>query len=218
MDKKQIQRDILQMSYEAGACHLGSALSCVDILVDLFDNVIEDDDIFLFGKASGVATYYAILAEKGYFAKDKLVEYIKNYPLPSKEVEGVLHSFGSLGHALSVATGLALSDRNRRVFVLLSDGECQEGSTLEAVAFAGHHNLTNLYVIVDNNGIQACGHTKDILKMDTIWEYMENTLPNCKIIETVKGDGVEFMSNDHNWHYQNLTPELYEKALKQINV
>ncbi|MCK9370395.1 thiamine pyrophosphate-dependent enzyme [Candidatus Dojkabacteria bacterium] len=213
---KQIQKDILIASYEAGACHLGSALSCVDILHDLFYIQKIKPEQFLFAKASGVACYYAILADLGYFPKDKLGEYLKQYPLPSKEVAGIQHSFGSLGHGLSVATGLALSDRNRDIYVLLSDGECQEGSTLEAVAFIGHHNLTNLHVIVDNNKIQALGHTRDIIKMDTIWNYMENNLPNCKIVNTVKGQGIDFMEDSADWHYKNLTKELLDKALCQI--
>jgi transketolase len=214
MDKKIIQKNILTASFEAKACHLGSALSCVDILVDLFDNVIQPNDVFLFSKASGVATYYAILADRGYFAPDKLAEYIHKYPLPSKEVPGVLHSFGSLGHGLSVAAGLALADRKRKVYVLLSDGECQEGSTMEAVLFARQHRLDNLYVHIDYNKLQACGAIDDVLKVD--WNFFEYNLPHCKIHHTIKGAGIDFMEGDYNWHYQNLTPELLDEALKQI--
>ena len=214
MDKSLIKKDILNASYDAKACHLGSALSCVDILVDLFDNVIQPDDAFLFSKASGVATYYAILAEQGYFPKEKLAEYLHNYPLPSKEIPGVIHSLGSLGHGLSVSVGLALADRKRKVYVLLSDGECQEGSTMEAVLFARQHRLDNLYVHIDRNKCQACGTTNDILKID--WAFYEYNLPNCVIHDTIKGAGVDFMEDDYTWHYRNLTPELLEEALKQV--
>ena len=213
---KQIKRDILQASYDAGACHIGSALSCVEILVDLFYVKKIKPENFLFSKASGVACYYAILADLGYFPKDKLVEYLKQYPLPSKEVAGIQHSFGSLGHGLSVATGLALADRKRDIYVLLSDGECQEGSTLEAVSFAKQHFLTNIFVIVDNNGLQACGSTKDIIDMTYIWEFMLKSLPNCWIADTIKGDGVDFMENDYTWHYKNMSKEQLNLALKQI--
>jgi transketolase len=214
--RKQIQKDILTASYEAGACHIGSALSCVDILVNLFYNVIKDGDVFLFAKASGVATYYAILARKGYFPKNKLAHYLKQYPLPSKEVPGVIHSVGSLGHGLSVAAGIAQANRNRKVYVLLSDGECQEGSTLEAVSYIAQHKLDNLYVIVDNNGIQACGFTDNIIGMDEIFKFMKASLPNCEICYTVKGAGVDFIENDYTWHYRNITKEQLDKALKQI--
>ena len=212
----QIKKDVLVASYDAWACHIGSALSCVDILVNLFYVQKIKPEQFLFSKASGVATYYAILADLGYFPKEKLAEYLKNYPLPSTEVPGVVHSFGSLGHGLSVACGMALGDRENEYYVLLSDGECQEGSTLEAVSFAKHHKLDNLYVIVDDNKNQALGKTKDILNMGGIFEFMKNTLPNCEIVETVKGSGVDFMENDNSWHYRNLDKEHLEKALAQI--
>ena len=213
----QIKKDVLVASYEARACHLGSALSCVDILVKLFyGGIINDDNVFLFSKASGVATYYAILADKGYFPKEKLASYLKNYPLPSTEVPSVVHSFGSLGHGLSVACGIALGNRNRNVYILLSDGECQEGSTLEAVSFARQHKLNNLFVFIDNNKYQALGKTDDIMNMDGIFEFMKKNLPNCEILDTVKGVGVDFMEGDNSWHYKNLDKETLEKALCQI--
>lgn len=219
MDAKisQIKKDVLNASYEAKACHIGSALSCVDILVRLFySNIISKSDVFLFGKASGVATYYTILADRGYFPKEKLTFYLRNYPLPSTDVPGVVHSFGSLGHGLSVACGMALADRNKKVFILLSDGECQEGSTLEAVSFARQHKLDNLFVFIDNNKNQALGKTDDIMNMDEIFNFMKKSLPNCEILDTVKGDGVDFMENSADWHYKNLDKEKLEKALCQI--
>lgn len=212
----QIKKDVLNASYDAGACHIGSALSCVDILINIFYAKNITPGKFLFSKASGVATYYAILADIGFFPKEKLAYYLKNYPLPSTEVPGVVHSFGSLGHGLSVVCGMALGDRENDYYILLSDGECQEGSTLEAVSFAGHHKLTNLHVIVDNNKNQALGKTDDIMKMDGIFDFMRNTLPNCEIVDTIKGDGVDFMSSDNSWHYRNLDKEHLEKALCQI--
>lgn len=211
----RIRRQILKASYEAGACHIGSALSCVDILVELYYKTLKKDDIFLFSKASGVATLYAILADKGYFPKEKLSYYLKNYPLASKEVPGVIHSVGSLGHGLSVAVGLALGNRKRRVYTLLSDGECQEGSTYEASLFARQHKLNNLHVIVDDNGLQACGATKDILDLETAYEFFRKTLPNFKRVRTIKGQGVSFMENDYCWHYRNLDKKLLNKALEE---
>lgn len=214
--KKQLFRDILVSSYEAGACHIGSALSCLDILIDLFYKTLKKGDIFLFSKASGVATYYAILADKGYFLKKELSYYLKNYPLPSKEVPGVINSFGSIGHGLSVACGLALGDRSKRVFILISDGELQEGSTYEAALFARQHKLKNLYVICDNNGLQACGRIKDILDLETAFDFYKKTLPNFKRVKTIKGKGVKFLENKVESHYMNLTAEKLNEALKWI--
>lgn len=214
--EKQIKRELLQASHKAGACHLGSALSCVSILVDLFYTKKIDPKDFLFGKASGVAAYYTVLADLGYFGKDYVADYLKNYPLPSTEVPGITHSFGSVGHALSVAVGMALKDRERDIYVLLSDGDCQEGSTLEAALFANKHNLTNLHVLVDNNRFVACGYTPDILEMKPVWDFLRACLPNLEVVDTVKGDGISFMENNYEWHYKNLTDDLLEVALKEL--
>jgi transketolase len=216
MREKSIKRDILQASYESKACHIGSALSCVGILVDLFYNTLKPNDVFLFAKASGAAAYYAVLADKGYFSKEKLAEYLKNYPLASKEVPGVVHSVGSVGHGLPVAVGLALADRTRDVYCLISDGEVQEGTTYEAALFARKHKLDNLYVIVDANGLQACGEVKDILPIDTALTFLHRTFPHFKVEYTTKGDGVEFMENKYEWHYLNLSEAQLKEALCQI--
>jgi transketolase len=208
---KQLKRDILQASFDAGACHISSALSCIRIVNGLFDKIREGDR-FIFAKASGACALYVVLADRGFFPKEKVAEYLKQYPLASKEVPGVLHSVGSLGHGLSVAAGLALADRTRDVYVLLSDAELQEGSTMEAALFIKQHNLQNLYVIVDDNSMQACGMTEEILRPD--WSLFE-TLPNFERVRTVKGEGVDFMQ-DWEWHYKNLTPELLEKALNGL--
>lgn len=213
---KQIKKQILQSSYEAGACHLGSALSCADILIDLFYKVLSQDDIFIFSKASGVATYYTILSDFGYFPKNLISKYLHDYPLPSKEVPGVIHSFGSLGHGLPVACGMAYANPDKKVYVLVSDGECQEGTTYESALFARQHNLKNLYVLVDYNKIQACGRTKDVLDLEESFKFLKKMFPNFKVIKTTKGKGVDFMEDSIDWHYKNLTQELLDKALKQI--
>jgi transketolase len=213
---KQIDTDVLKSSFEAGACHLGSSLSCTPIMVKLFYETLTDRDVFIFSKASGAATYYAILADKGYFPKEKLAEYLKNYPEVSKEVPGVIWSGGSVGHGLAVAVGLAHADRTRNVYVLISDGECQEGVTYESALFARQHKLTNLFVICDSNGLQACGSTSDIMDLETAYDFFQKTFPNFDLQRTVKGRGVSFMENKYEWHYKNLTPELLDQALKEI--
>lgn len=212
----EIKKMVLEASFEAGACHIGSALSCVKILVDLFYGKMKERDIFLFSKASGVATFYSILVDKGYFPKDKLAYYLKNYPLPSKEIPGVIHSVGSLGHGLPVAVGLALGDRTRNVYCLMSDGECQEGTTYESALFARQHKLSNLFVIVDDNQIQGLDYTSSILDLTTAYSFLKETLLNIDIVKTIKGEGVDFMEGKPEWHYRNLTAELLEKALCQI--
>jgi transketolase len=212
VDIKSLRRTILQASFDAGACHLGSALSCLEIIIPI---LYEKEGIFLFGKASGVAAYYTILSEQGYFPKEKIAYYLKNYPLPSIEVPGVVHSFGSVGHALSVAVGMALGNREQNVHVLLSDGDCQEGATYEAALFARQHKLDNLFVYVDDNKMVACGPTSEILDLETAYDFLRKTLPNVEIVDTVKGQGVSFMEGDFNWHYKNLTEELLEQALKE---
>ena len=205
--EKKIRIDILNASFSAKACHIGSSLSCVDILVDLFYTKKIKPEQLIFSKASGVATYYAILADLGYFPKDKLHEYLRDYPLASKHVPGVIHSVGSVGMGLSVAVGLALSDRTKDIYCLISDGQLNEGVTYEAALFARQHKLTNLHVICDFNGKQAMGSTDDILNLDTAVDFFEKTFPDFKNVKTIKGAGVDFMENDYTWHYKNLTPE-----------
>lgn len=238
---KKIRRSILQESYDAGACHIGSALSCVEILVALYYKIMKEEDIFIFSKASGVVTLYSILADKG-FIKEKVSKYLKQYPLPSREVNGVTWSGGSLGQGLSVATGIALADRSKKVYCLLSDGELQEGNTWEAILFAGHHKLNNLIVIIDRNGLQACGGTEDILALEPLeekfqafnWNAVEvsghimpaiievernynSDEPKVIIAKTIKGRGVNFMENKYEWHYKNLDKKGLEEALLQVS-
>ena len=216
--EQEIRRQILQSSFDAKACHIGSALSCVGIMVDLFYNRLQEGDIFLFSKASGVATFYSILADKGFFPKEKIAEYLHDYPLPSREVPGVVFSCGSLGHGLPVACGLAHANPDKKVYVLISDAECQEGTTYESALFAHHHDLKNLHVIVDNNAIQACDHTYNILNLNlTAFPFLKESFPDIDIVNTIKGDGVDFMEDSPEWHYRNLTPELLDEALKQID-
>lgn len=210
----KIRKQILKISYEAQSCHIGSALSCVYILVKLFWETLKKDDVFLFAKASGIAAYYCILAEKGIIEENKLAEYLKNYPLASKEVPGVIHSIGSLGHGLSVACGIALAKKLKkesgRVYCLISDGELQEGSTYEALLFARQYRLP-LITICDYNVFQACGEIKNILEIP----YLDFAC--LQIIPTTKGQGVSFMENKVEWHYRNLLEEEYEKALLELN-
>jgi transketolase len=213
---KKVKELILDASYEAHACHLGSALSCAEILVELFFGTkMRVGDHFIFSKASGAAAYYATMALKGMIKKEDVAGYLKHYPLSNKAVPGVIWSGGSLGHGLPIAVGLALANPNHKVFVLMGDGEIAEGTTWESVLFAAHHRLGNLNIIVDRNRLQACGKTEDILKIDNALELLGKLFP-ITVKQTTKGEGVDFMENDYRWHYFNLTPELLAKAKKQL--
>jgi transketolase len=223
-----IKRKILDISYKAGACHIGSALSSLEAIQAILE--IKGDDYFIFSKASGIGAYYAIV-----YDTDKAVELLKKYPLPSKEA-GMIWSGGSLGQGLSVACGLALADRNKKVYVLMSDGELQEGQTWEAVMFAAQHKLKNLIVVVDNNGMQALGKTKDICNLKPLEEKFQafgwctsevnghslksliialkqRHKPHVVIANTIKGHGVKFIEDlGYKNHYFNLK-DGYEKEI-----
>ena len=214
MQNNSLRKLILEASLEAGACHIGSALSAVDIVERVYKTK-KKRDVFVFAKASGVAALYAVLAKRGVIPKDKVVYYLKHYPLPSREVPGVIHSVGSLGHGLPVAVGLALADRTRKVYCLISDAEIQEGTTWESILFARQHKLKNLKIIVDKNKLQACGSTKDILDIDKALELLEELFP-IEVVKTIKGQGVDFMEGKFEWHYWNLDEKLLKKALKQL--
>jgi len=210
--QKRLRRMIIENSFRSNACHIGSALSAIEIIVEIFSKMGKND-LFVFSKASGVAALYVILAEKGYFPKNKVAYYLKKYPLASKEVPGVLHSVGSLGHGLPVATGLALADRKRDVYVLVSDGELQCGTTWECLLFIKHHKIKNLKIYCDWNGLQACGKIKDIL--DLPYDFLRKR--GIKMIKTIKGKGVNFMENRYEWHYWNLSEFQFKQAMKELD-
>jgi transketolase len=240
LSARKIRQNILRASYEAGACHIGSALSCVEILMVLYSGILKEDDVFIFSKASGACTLYEILAEKGIIDRQEVSDYLKKYPLAGREVPGVIWSAGSLGHGLPIAVGMALADKKRKVYCLVSDGEMQEGTTWESALFANQYNLNNLTVIVDRNFFQACGKTEDILKLEPLakkWEAfgwgtktinghslveIENSLkllhkkPLLIIAKTVKGKGVSFCENEYSWQYRNLDEGLLKLALKEL--
>ena len=212
--KNKIRKAVLKDSFYAKACHIGSALSCVDILCDLYYKILKKEDIFVFSKASGVSALYAILEDKKVIKNAYKI--LKKYPLVSKEVKGCVWSGGSLGMGLGIACGIALGNRKKNVYVLISDAEMQEGTFYEAGLFARHHNLTNLSVICDYNGIQALGKTKDILGLSTAVEFAKKTFPNFQAIKTIKGNGVEFMRDRYEWHYKNLSDYDLEEALNGL--
>ena len=207
---KGVRRRIIEIAYENEAIHIGSCLSCVDILVALYFSEMEDDDIFILSKGHAALALYVVLNEKGVLSDEILDTYLQDGGLPgmaTRGYPGVVCSTGSLGHGLPMAVGMAyalkLAGSNRRVFVLMGDGECQEGSVWEAVNMAERLKLDNLRWAIDHNGLQGYMHTA--------------TPPFHSVHFTTKGKGVSFMENDMKWHYYKLTKELRDQALKELS-
>ena len=247
------------MVASAKASHIGSCLSMIDILAVLYSGIVDidplhpasaDRDLVIVSKGHAAAGLYSILAHKGYFPVSDLQTFCENgSPLfghvTSGKVPGVEFSTGSLGHGLAYASGLALiakiKQSPRKHFVLMSDGECNEGSVWESVLFAAHHELGNLTAIVDRNRQQSFGSTETTLRLEPFaekwrsfgWEVQEidghnhfelhaaltastSDSPKIVIANTTKGKGVSFMENQVKWHYSYPNPLELELALAEL--
>jgi transketolase len=256
----RIRRIILEQSKRANVGHIGSALSIADIIAALYDGVLRvtdpndpDRDRFILSKGHAALALYAALALRGWIDDEDLATYCGDGSLlgvhPERELKGIDFSTGSLGHGLSMGAGSALASRltgsSRRVFVLVSDAECNEGSLWEAVMFSAHHRLANLVVVVDLNGQQALGHTEQVLSLTPMadrwqafgWDThtvdghdmaeMKRTVttfdmregpPHVVIARTVFGKGVSYMEGRIKWHYWPMTDEEYRRAMAEIGV
>ena len=254
----KIRKIIIDESKRARVGHIGSALSIADIIAVLFESVLHlpgarapERDRFVLAKGHAVLALYAALHLKGILTRGQLETYCADGSLlgthPEYQLEGVDFSTGSLGMGLSFGAGVALAARlsgaTHRAFVLVSDAECNEGSLWETVMFAAHHSLSNLVAIVDNNGQQALGKTKEIIDLNPLgekwrafgWNVQEvdghstselknalcrlNTAsgpPNVVIANTVSGKGVSFMEGKVAWHYLPLSDEQYVRARGEI--
>lgn len=258
---KQIRREIVSMHAVSRNSHVGSSLSVVDILVALYFSAMKINvnncedrkrDRLLLSKGHASSALYAVLAKRGFFPKKLLNDYcVDRGKLPGHAtincVPGVEVSTGSLGHGLSIGAGLALAakhDKNKsRVFVILSDGECQEGSVWEAAMFASQHKLDNLISIIDYNKLQGFGKTKDIVGLEPFgkkwaafgWQVKEVDghdmakiikilesvpfvvkKPSVIIAHTIKGKGVSFMEDSLAWHYKSPGPDELKIALREL--
>ena len=242
--------------------HLGSSLSMADLLVVLFGKVLRIDpqkpnwpqrDRFILSKGHAAAGVYAIMAEKGFFPKDWLETYYcddgKLCGHISHHVPGVEFSTGSLGHGLPVGVGMALAAKQakaeHRIVVLMSDGDCNEGSTWEAIMFAAQHKFDNLIAIVDYNKVQALGKAKDVINLEPFAKKVEDfgwavkeidghnfneivqalevipfekSKPSFLIAHTVKGKGISYMENTVASHYKCVPDEKLSDAYKELGV
>ena len=255
---RAIRLDILHQSKRAGVGHIGSALSVADLVAALYsggmrvpDPDAPDRDRLVLSKGHAALALYAALAHLGWISREQLDSYCADGSIlgvhPERALTGVDFSTGSLGQGLALGAGAALAARlqgsDRRVFTLLSDAECNEGSLWESVMFAAHHGLSNLVAIVDLNGQQALGYTSDVLSMDPMDERWEafgwdarrldghdvggllraidnldtrSGRPHVLIARTTFGKGVSFMQSQIRWHYLPMSDDEYRQALDEV--
>jgi len=260
---RTIRGKLVEMSHRSGAAHLGSSLSCVDILVAAYWGVLRispanpekpDRDRLILSKGHAATALYAALAYRGYFPTELLDSFaepgscLTEHPVP-KSVPGLEVATGSLGHGLSFGLGIALAGRLKkqlyRVYVVISDGECNEGSVWEAAMFAPAQKLDNVVAIVDYNKWQATGRSNEIMLLVSLaekwkafgWSVYEIDGHNIKtlvdvlsnvpdqsgkpiaiIAHTVKGKGISFMEDDNNWHYRIPNKEEVKKAFEELKL
>ena len=259
---KEMRKNILKLALAAGASssHFGGSLSTVEILATLYNSVLkfdvsnplwQDRDRFILSKGHACLGYYSILCEKGYFTKEDLNLFEKNgsfllgHPVINKN-KGIEFSNGSLGMGLSLGIGVAIAakknKKNYRVFVLIGDGECNEGSVWEASMSASHFKLNNLTAILDKNNLQQTGSNEEIMSTNKLgdkwrsfnWEVREvdghnitqileafnyvSEKPKLILANTIKGKGFSFSENNNDWHHKIMTKKQYDDALKELNV
>lgn len=253
---RDMRQDILRMGLQTGlnGAHFGGGLSLVEIMAALYKSVMRvnpaaprwpERDRFILSKGHGAMAYYAALKQAGFVTDEELMTFKSNqtflYGHPSMNPDkGIEFSSGSLGLGLALGVGTAIGLRKRgnnqsRVFVLMGDGECGEGSVWESAASAAHFGLTNLVAIIDKNGLQYDGPTRDVLNMDGIAEKWESfgwqartvdghnlaellnafedlgNQPTVIVANTVKGKGVSFMENNPAWHHNRLTQAQFDE-------
>lgn len=258
----RLRRHVVRMCSRGGSSHVGSCLSMADIIAVLYGYTLRLDptdpgwagrDRFILSKGHAGACVYAALAERGFFPLADLDHHYSNGSRLSghvshKGVAGVELSTGSLGHGLGIGAGMALQLRrmggDQRVYVVLSDGECDEGSNWEAILFAAHHRLSNLCAVVDYNKLQSIapvaetiglepftdkwrafgwaveridGHDHEALKA-ALARSAHADRPACIIADTIKGHGVSFMENQVLWHYRSPQGEEFAAAMRELGV
>lgn len=255
-----IRKMIIEAAFTAGKnnAHVGGSLSMVEILIALYfffvkrdENNLNERDRIILSKAHASLALYCILIKKGLLPENALESFEQNgskYTVHARrEIEkGLEFSGGSLGLGCSYGIGVALALKERKssshVYIILGDGECNEGIVWESLMFAKHHNLDNLTIIVDRNHLQADGDTEKIIdtssledkfkafgfysrkvnghSIEDLVEALSSRkagMPNAIIAETIKGKGVSFIENKSQWHFSYLSENRYKKALSELN-
>lgn len=242
---------LLQMHFESRVGHLGGNLSALDLLLGLYHDVMTGDDQFVLSKGHAAGALYVALWTLGRLTDADLQEFhrddtrLSGHP-PARGIDDILFATGSLGHGFGLAAGLALGKRLRgqegRVFCLTSDGEWNEGSTWEALIFSRQQRLSNLTVVIDQNGLQGFGTTREVADLEPLAEKLRTfgvvTLeidghdpkaivaalrsksedgPLLIIARTRKGSGVSFMEDRMEWHYLPLSAEQYAQAVQEVS-
>lgn len=243
--------DILDagLSAEKNGAHLAPSLSVVDICLAILNEFNKSDDVFVLSKGHGALGYYAAMHQMGMITDKQFASFEQNggdFPgQPSRSASnGISYSSGSLGMGLSYGLGVALAKRASlgKVYVVLGDGELNEGSNWEAASLASRYNLDNLIAIVDNNSLQSDGKCDEIVgqKLESLWEAHGWIVKTCDghsidvilktmksehagkplvvLAKTIKGKGVSFMENNNSWHHAILSVEDYHKAIEEIEI
>ena len=246
---KDIRINILKLTYKAKSSHIGSCLSIVEILAVLYNNILKKKDRFILSKGHAALALYCTLYQKKYISLKTLKSFGSNKSIlmnhVSHKVNGVGFSTGSLGHGLPVAIGKALkfkvNKEKNKVYVLMSDGEINEGTTWEGLLFASHHKLDNLNIIIDYNKIQSMDFVNKVIGIEPLKSkflsfgcsvriingHNETAInkaliktvknkPNVIIANTIKGKGVSFMENNNLWHYKNPNLDELKRSLVEI--
>jgi transketolase len=239
---------LLKMHYVAHVGHIGGNLSALDAMLWLHHNVIEDDDVFILAKGHSAGALYISLWSIGEMEDASLSDFhtdntlLAGHPVPNWHPR-IPVATGSLGHGLPVAAGIALgyklSGKTGHVYCFTSDGEWQEGSNWESLIFANHHKLDNLTVVVDMNGLQGFGTTKEVASIENPTKQIQSFGLDCieidghdpnalddafsskgglraVILRTVKGKGISFMENQMKWHYLPMNEEQYHQAVNEV--
>ena len=261
-DARALRKTVLDMAYAGSTVHIGCAFSIIELLAVLYRNHLDygsDDcnndkrNYFVLSKGHGVMAQYACLFELGWIGQEAIDNYFSDGTelkgLSDSRVPGLEVTSGSLGHGLSVGVGLALgaklSNTQQKTYILVGDGEINEGPIWEAALFAAHHELYNLMLIVDENGFQAMGATADVLHLNSIEDKfrsfgfdtltvdghdeleidqaitnlfsLKSSKPKALIAKTTKGKGVPFMENNNIWHYTRLDANTYAQAIAAVD-
>lgn len=262
----QIRRDVLRMTHGAASGHPGGSLGCADFFAALYFNIMRynpsaftmdgmGEDVFFLSNGHISPVFYSTLARAGYFPLSELATFrkinsrLQGHPATKEGLPGVRIASGSLGQGLSVAAGAALAKKlngdNHLVYVLMGDGELQEGQNWEAAMFAAHHRIDNIIATVDWNGQQIDGATDDVMSLGNLvakwqafgWHVIQmkgndmksilsvmsraqklsgNTMPMLLLMTTEMGKGVDFMEGTHKWHGVAPNDEQLERALAQL--